>query len=160
MKSIRLSNGMFSLVDEEDIEVLSRWKWQAKWNTCTRSFYAIRELPTHKGWKRKYVRMHRQILGLEEGNPLTGDHINHDTLDNRRANLRVATKQEQQYNIRISQVNKTGFKGVSVDKGRFRARIRIDKKEFLLGYYSSPEEAHIVYCKAAKQHHGKFARTQ
>jgi len=90
------------------------------------------------------------------------DHVNKNTLDNRRCNLRVCTSSENLMNRGKQRNNTTGYKGVSKDKRckrkSYRAQITADKKIYYLGYFEKPEEAGAAYKKAAKQHHGKFAR--
>jgi hypothetical protein len=97
---IPLSRGLWTIVDADDYEWLSAYKWFALFAKHTGAYYAARKTLTIDG-KRELIRMHRQILGLETGNPLEGDHIYpFNTLDNRRKNLRIVTAGEQQLNRR------------------------------------------------------------
>lgn len=88
------------------------------------------------------------------------DHINCIKTDNRISNLREATNFENSRNTKINSRNKSGFKGVRwhVRDKVWRAEIRINKKYVYLGSFKSPEEAHVVYIKAAEKLHGKFSR--
>ena len=63
---IPLTQGQFAQISTEDFERVSQFKWYAKWNTCTRSFYAVRtEWLEETGWTRnRHVSMARFILGL------------------------------------------------------------------------------------------------
>lgn len=90
------------------------------------------------------------------------DHINLDRSDNRFCNLRVATKSQNASNAKIRKNNKSGFKGVCLDKRRnlWKSEITLNYKTFFLGYYSSPIEAHQAYCQSAEKLHGEFARMQ
>lgn len=90
------------------------------------------------------------------------DHINGNGLDNRIENLRAATRAENNRNSRVKSNNTTGYKGVCFDRreGRFVASIARDGKQFNLGYFETPEDAHAAYCIAAERLHGKFARTR
>lgn len=83
-----------------------------------------------------------------------------NALDNRRANLRLATKSQNQMNRRIQRNNTSGFKGVHLFKrtGKFRAYIMVQGKEKHLGYFATAEEAHVAYVKAAVEIHGEFAQ--
>ena len=97
MKQIELTQNQVTIVDDSDFEQLSKHKWQAWWNKCTRSFYAIRNGRKADG-KRIKVSMAREILGLKRGDKLQADHRDHNTLDNRRANLRIVTCQQNHFN--------------------------------------------------------------
>jgi hypothetical protein len=102
--------------------------------------------------------MHRQILGAPPGQQV--DHINGDTLDNRRVNLRLATHGQNQHNRGKYRNNKSGYKGVSWDKaaGKWRAQIKFNNKKYNLGRYHDPIEAALAYDAAAIRLHGAFAR--
>jgi hypothetical protein len=103
--------------------------------------------------------MHTQILGLIEGTRI--DHARpENTLDNRRSNLRRATASENGANRGIPAHNKSGFKGVSWHKARskWRAFIKVNRKQIHLGLFSQKEDAARVYDQAAILHFGKFAR--
>ncbi len=85
---IPLTQGQFAKVDPEDYDWLMQWKWCAAWDKKTRSFRAIRsQYRTGRG--PECIRMHREIMKAPKG--ILVDHGNHDTLDNRRFNLRKAT---------------------------------------------------------------------
>ena len=154
-KIIRLTKGQAAIVDDEDYESLSKWNWYAQWSAFTKSFYAARG--SRKAGRRTIL-MHRELLGLTSGSKLCADHINRDTLDNRRSNLRVATRSQNRVNSRLRCDSLTGFKGVSNSKsGRYRAQIRNKGKNTYLGTFDTPEEAFGVYSLAAKRLHGEFA---
>ena len=87
------------------------------------------------------------------------DHVNGDRADNRIANLRGATRSQNNRNTRLRKDNKIGLKGMSArPNGRYQARIRIDKKTIWLGTFDTPEEANAVYASAAIHYFGEFAR--
>ena len=88
------------------------------------------------------------------------DHINGIKNDNRFCNLRLATNSHNACNRGLSTRNTSGYKGVSYAKAKrkWRAGIRINGKEFQIGYFDTPELAHMAYCKAAAELHGEFAR--
>lgn len=87
------------------------------------------------------------------------DHINGNSLDNRIANLRLATNSQNHMNQRVRRDSKLGLKGVHRVGNRFQARIQKDGKRLNLGLFGTPEEAHAAYCKAAHEMFGEFART-
>ncbi len=92
------------------------------------------------------------------------DHCNVNTLDNRVNNLREATRSQNKANRRVLKTNRTGLKGVE-DTGRlsaakrYRARIMVNGKTTNLGYFTTPELAHVAYAKAAVKYFGEFARS-
>lgn len=90
MKTIPLTQGQVTMVGDEDYPDLSGVKWYALWDRDTKGFYAVRHLPRSSGGRRT-EQMSRRILGLSHGDKRQADHRNHDTLDNRRKNLRVTT---------------------------------------------------------------------
>lgn len=86
------------------------------------------------------------------------DHINRDKSDNRIGNLRECSRSDNTNNCDKRVSNKSGFKGVSLDKntGKYKAQITVNGKLKYLGLFSTPEEASMVYNSHAKEHHGKF----
>jgi hypothetical protein len=147
--AIPLSPGNVALVDAEDWERIGEYQWQVFRSRNTK--YAVR-----------YVRvfMHGELLGeLEEG--LEVDHKNGNGLDNRRSNLRVATRsQNAQNQQKQNRATSSRFKGVHWNKGskKWIARIGIDKKRVTLGSFGSEEEAGRAYDAAAQKHFGGYAR--
>lgn len=101
--------------------------------------------------------MHRQITAAQKGFDV--DHINHDGLDNQRANLRVCTRHENMGNRRKVR-GQFKHKGVSRHGRRFKAEIYCNGKKHYLGLFSTPEEAGKAYSEGAKRFYGVFACTQ
>ena len=160
MKKIKLTQGQFALVDDQDFDWLNQWSWQARFSRDTNSFYVLRgEYIERKNGKRiqQTILMHRAILEMPTGEFV--DHINHDTLDNRHENLRLVTATQNNQNKRMQKNNTSGYKGVSWNKERrkWSAYIRTNGSIKFLGYFAVLREAAHAYNNAAKSIFGEFA---
>ena len=155
---IPLTHGLNAIVDPEDFERISAHKWQAQWNANNRSYYAKRSSIKVEG-KRRKIAMAREVMGLEFGDLRQVDHENHDTLDNRKSNLRVATRLQNASNRRKNLNNKSGYKGVHFNRAqqKWQAYIRVNTKLMHLGFFEKPEDAYAAYCATAERLHGAFA---
>jgi hypothetical protein len=161
-REISLTQGQVAKVDAADYEELARYKWYAQWNPNTRSFYAVRDRPQIAGKKQGSIQMHRQILGLEKGDPRHGDHALHDTLDNRRIvdgkeNLRAANRHQNRHNSRARKDSSSGVKGVTPFNGKWKAEITINGKWYYRGLHDTVESAAQAIREVAEEHCGKFA---
>jgi len=157
MIEIPLTQGQVALIDDEDYSLVSQHKWHAAWAPNTKSFYAATDIRKPDG-KRTTLRMHRLIMGAQPGEQV--DHIQHLTLDNRKSELRLCTNSENLMNRGAQENNTSGFKGVGWNKRdqKWTAQIVLNGKNKSLGYYATPELAHEVYCRAAHELYGEFAR--
>ena len=90
--------------------------------------------------------------------PVGIDHKNRNVADDRWENLRLADKQQNAANMAMRSSNTCGFKGVRRMRGRWSARIMVDRKERWLGMFDTPEAAHEAYIRAAKAYFGEYAR--
>ena len=153
MREVPLTNGMVALVDDEDYARVSahRWAYNPKGRGYAQCRIGGRRNP-------KYVQMHRCILDAPVGFQV--DHINGNGLDNRRSNLRLASRSQNQQNTLAKTGGTSKYKGVHFDneKQRFRARIRKGGVEIRLGRHSTEEEAALAYDAAARKVFGRFAR--
>lgn len=141
MQLIITTSGLPILVDDEDYEELIQHSWRTSQVKKNGKFYAYADI------EGKTVSMHRRLLGLKNGDPLIGDHINGCTLDNRKQNLRAVSSQQNAWNILSHKKNKSGLRGVCFHKqsGKWQARIYIEGKRVSLGYFLTKEEASEVY---------------
>jgi hypothetical protein len=157
MKEIVLTQGFVSLVDDEDYERINQFTWCA--NKQGNTYRAER-----KKWNSQRScwvsdTIHWMILPPKPGYEI--DHINGDELDNRRCNLRYATKSQQQAN-RKHTCGTSAYKGVFYDKSRnlarpYRAYINCNGVRKYLGYYSTETAAAEAYDLAAMDLFGEFA---
>lgn len=152
MATIPLTKGQVAIVDPEDQEEIGRHKW------CVHSQgYAVRRLGGRADTR--IVFMHRELLDAPDGSEI--DHVNGNRLDNRRGNLRFATRSRQMGNTR----KRTGptssrYKGVSWHKaaGKWTAQMGANGKRGYLGLFATEEAAAIAYNRAAQSAFGEFAR--
>lgn len=155
MKRIKLANNKgFSLIDDEDFEEVSKYKWHN-----ARGYAECKRVGIRSNGKRGIcnIFIHHLIIGKKEG--MHVDHINRNKLDNRRKNLRHCTISENVINTGLNSRNKTGYKGVYWEqaKRRFRAVICFQRKYHRLGIFKTAEEAALAYNKKARELHGKYA---
>jgi hypothetical protein len=111
----------------------------------------------HRGRGKGHRYLHRIIADAKEGE--LADHINRNTLDNRRCNLRTCTRSQSQMNTGIGVANKSGYKGVcwSTRDQRWRAVIKYQGHQFYLGVFIDKELARAAYIRAARELVGDFA---
>lgn len=156
MKTIWLTQGQVTIVDDEDYAHLQQFRWRARLSHLR--WYAVRSFRVDGCWKE--VGMHRVILGLSLcGGSIQVDHKNGDGLDNRRANLRRATGNQNRWNVARLRNNTSGFKGVVRHREKWQASIRVYGKRIYLGCYPTPELAAQAYNRAAAEHFSEFAFT-
>jgi len=157
---IPLTQGKFALVDAADYERLACYSWQAR--SCRHpggeKWYAKRDRywGDRSAGQPLTIHMHQEVLGLDRQG-LRVDHINGDGLDNRRANLRVATQSQNLQNAK-RRANRSGFKGVQRSRVRWVARIKVAGRSQHLGCFDLVEDAARAYNRAALEHFGQFAR--
>ena len=149
-KRIPLTRGQFAIVDDDDFELLSRNKW-----CCTlihKNLYVMRR---EMG---KIIYMHRVIM-----NPLPGmvvDHIDGNSLNNTRSNLRICLQRDNAKNVSTQSNNTSGYKGVHWrrDRKTWKVEICANGKRVYIGSFHDLQSAVLAYNDAALKYHGEFAR--
>jgi hypothetical protein len=155
MKKIKLTQGKYAIVDDEDFDNLNRFKWYAHRKRNSSVFYAAGR-PIMEDGRRKWTRMHSYLVKSSVG--MQTDHRNGNGLDNKRKNLRAATHGENIRNRGKTKRNTSGFKGVYRIKGSKKWRAAFyDKKYIHLGCFEDKASAAKAYDNAAKKLHGEFA---
>lgn len=151
---ITLTKGYEAVIDVCDAPLVGQYNWNA--NVDGGTVYAQRG--AYADGVQKTTRMHRVLMGEPEG--MEVDHRDGNGLNNRRSNLRIATKAQNQQNKGMAKRNSSGFKGVSWAKRerKWQAQIRLNNKNYTIGRYRTPEDAHAAYCEASTRLHGEFAR--
>jgi hypothetical protein len=151
MKTIPLTQGKVTFVDDSDFEFLSRWKWFAR-RTGRNLWYAVRSVHRDLGGT---VYMHRALFPDSE----QVHHDDGDGLNNQRYNLIPATVLLNAQGHRTLRVTKAvPFRGVTHKRLKLRARITVNKTEVSLGVFATPELAAKAYDAAALVHFGAVAQ--
>lgn len=144
---VPLTRGKWTLVDDDVFEAL---RGRRVWVCGIGKYAQIRILDDKTPFG-----LHRFVLGLTRHDKAIADHINGNTLDNRRANLRIATPSQSAMNTRPK--SKRRYKGMTFGYGKWQAKIRVDGKVISLGAYATEVEAARAYNEAAKRLHCEFA---
>lgn len=154
---IPLTQGYEAIIDAIDVGLADQFNWYAYVGRTT--VYALRRDHLPDG-TRPHVRLHSVIMKVPCGFQV--DHIDLNGLNNTRSNLRKATPSQQVWNQGLRVSNNSGFKGVCWDKRRmkWRAVIKINRKQVYLGQHDHAEDAHAAYVEASKRLHGDFGRTE
>jgi hypothetical protein len=142
-----LTQGQVALINIEDWPKIEQHKWCATWNSGTKSYYAVTNIKLNGKWTT--MRMSRLIMGLGDGksDKRKVDHKDHNTLDNRKNNLRVVSNQQNEQ-------NKSNVKGYTWHKlaKKWAAKITVNYKTINLGLFDTEEKARNAYLSARKTH--------
>lgn len=143
---IPLTQNQNAIVDAGDFDWLSQWDWYAV--RSRKTFYPSRKI------NGRMVAMHQFILRRNNC-----DHRNRNGLDNRRGNLRRATRNQQARNRGLNKNSTSGFKGVhwERDRGKWTAHIRYRRKVIRLGMFKSKRAAARAYDAAARKYYKEYA---
>lgn len=147
MKTISLTQGMVAVVDDEDFDRINAHKWCAQKRKNQKDFVSVRRGPGGGT-----IFMHREITMCPHG--LVVDHKNHDTLDNRKENLRICINADNLKNRRGAQKNSISkIRGVRFRANRFEARVG----KIYIGRFETKEEAVTAHARVANSMYGEFA---
>lgn len=151
MQMIPLNQGAYAIVDDEDFEFLSQWNW-----FLSSQGYAFRN-ERHGQGRRTTIFMHRVVAKTPRR--CFTDHINFNPLDNRRSNLRICTKRQNNFSRRVlAPKADTPYRGVYFRYGtRYHARLKCGGKAILLGTFDNAEDAARCYNEGARKYFGQFA---
>ena len=152
-------NKAFIIVDVDSFPLIKnhRWSINAKRKPNGKGFYtsyARTAIWNRVKKKNDTVGIHQILMNPPKG--MEVDHKNHNGLDNRRQNLRIATKQQNMFNLPKTNLT-TGFRGVTKKGSLFTARVSSEKERLYLGVFNTAEEAALAYDIKAKELQGEFA---
>ena len=137
------------LVDDEDVERLSAFRWHRKQSGHV-----------HRSIQRGKIKrgIHRDVIDAPDG--VWVDHINGDPLDNRKVNLRLCDRVGNSRNSSSKKGSSSSFKGVCWHKAsrKWQAGIKVNRKSIHLGLFATEQQAAAAYDASAKEHFGEFAR--
>lgn len=153
MSKIELTQGLYSVIDKEDLKRISNHSWCIQKNGKQGKIYAASRI------NKKLILLHRFILNITD-RKVAVDHINGNTLDNRKENLRICSWSENLRNSNKHKDSKSLYKGIFYNKlnKNWRSRIFKDGKSYEIGSFKTDIEAAQAYDSKAIELFGKFAK--
>lgn len=148
---VPLTRGFFATVDDEDVPLVSGHRWSYA-DRPTGPSYAITSI--YVGKKRTTIAMHRLLMNAPRG--IEVDHIDFDGLNNRRNNLRLATRSQNEQNHPEQSNSKTGIRGVYCNPSRrkpYSVVLYLQRKPLYFGNYATLDEARQVAREARRIHY-------
>jgi hypothetical protein len=138
------------LINEEDFELISQHNWGISQD---QRYFRVRT------GDHIYL-MHRMIMNCKKGDKKVVDHINGNTWDNRKSNLRICNDSKNLMNRGKTKKNTSGYKGVSWSgyHKKWASMLWAGDKKYFLGYYNCPTAAWFAYVRGAVKYHGEFAK--
>jgi len=151
-KRIPLTQGQFTIVDDNMYDYLNQWKWHAAKTTCG-GYRAVRS----DNINNKCVLMSREIMGFPKRKVV--DHIDHNMLNNQGSNIRACSYSQNNQNRLKIKLCSSKYKGVCWHKhsNKWQVKITVNKKRIQIGLYTDAIEGAKAYDKKAKKYFGEFA---
>lgn len=149
------SNGKEFLIDLDDLERVKQYCWSLNSHGYVRT-----TLPMGMS-KNRYISLHRYIMNCTDPSKYV-DHINHNTCDNRKVNLRICTPTQNCHNSKPGVKNKTGIRGVHFEKSKnkWMAVININKTRHVIGLYTDINDAIEARKKYEELYYGDYRYTE
>jgi hypothetical protein len=161
MKVLGITQGYETFVDDADYESVSRFKWYAKASASKlKSGAVVYTVYAQRGRGTRVQSLHRFLTGAPAGVEI--DHLDGNGLNNQRCNLRACDHRHNLANRGVQRNNTSGFKGVTIEAGKWVAKIGSGKSGYrrtALGAFDSPVDAAKAYDLAAIKRWGEFAKT-
>lgn len=165
MRDGTVLNGYIDLTDMDKVLIDYKYTWHAHWLRLSKAYYveATEHLSSEKGKiKNRIERLHIFLLNPDHDSNIVVDHINGNTLDNRRANLRVAQTDTNAMNrTRLNCNNQTGYRNVMFDKRKkklpYIVQLQVNGKNTKFGAFDTPEEANTLAEELREKYYGEFA---
>lgn len=157
------SNGknkhLYFFIDKADLDTIAGYSWRVYIGKVNNNYKRVETSITTNN-KTTHVMLARFLMGYPKGK--FTDHIDCDSLNNRRDNIRLASQSENSRNVpKTFKKTHSKFKGVSWHKrkNKWIATCAVNSKNKFLGYFSNEIDAAKAYDKTAKELHGEFAKT-
>ena len=150
------SEWLWATIDFEDLQRLVDfgYRWYARYDHHIKGFYA--QCNVYDNSKHKVISLYQFILNHFDG--IQVDHINNDSLDNRKSNLRLASSSDNGKNRKNKNVNnKSGYRNVSTIKGQYVVQLQIDGKNTVLGKFDDVDIAGKFAEAMREKYYGEFA---
>jgi hypothetical protein len=155
--TIKTNNNKTIIIDKKDLERVLQYNWFAHYNKSANAYYIHSNTKYIKGEKRRTIALQRFILEIED-NKIQVDHINHDTTDNRKCNLRACTQHQNSMNRKANKRGSSKYKGVRLNPyNRWVSYIRHNKIDYYIGTFDTQEKAALAYNIKAKELRGEYA---
>lgn len=156
MIEIELTQGYKSVIDNEDYELVKNYKWHV-FHGHAGVKYAATKIRINN--RKTTLFLHRLLLGLKHGDRRKADHKDLNGLNNTRDNLRICNNVQSNQNRGKQKRTRSGFKGVYIDKSKYRVNVNINGKLIHIGMFDNPIDAARAYDEQIIRHYGEFAKT-